>query len=113
MPSETNTNDMINGRMWINSDRSDKIMYLSGYVDVIQYEEILKRTRYYRGAWDFKYTIDDYIRELDAFYQPIENVRIPVVMALDYITFKLSPKHTKAEVESRLLGIRKLTAAFP
>lgn len=40
-------------------------------------------------VWAVGFEVGDYVKELNAVYRATENIRIPIVMAIDYCTLKL------------------------
>ena len=66
-----------------------------------------RRGSTYKNHWAERFTVEDYVKELDALYKDRENINIPVVFAIDYITLKFRGDKTKAELESGLLFLRQ------
>jgi hypothetical protein len=85
-------------------------MYIAGVRDSILATAVIKQQPPQANQidWADSFTVEDYEKELDAFYKDRENIRIPVVLAIWHITVKFKGHRTKQELESLLLELREL-----
>ncbi len=104
------TGSLLNGRGWKALTRDERALYTSGIRDHIMTALVLQHLPLNKVDWAKGFAISDYIKELDVLYQDGENIRIPVVLGIDYCTTKLRGQTTKKELEELLIMVRKSVA---
>ena len=58
--------------------------------------------------WAERFVVGDYVKELDALYRQRENVLLPVPVAVDYCTATFKGTSSKADLEQKLILLRKI-----
>jgi hypothetical protein len=104
------TAGLLNGTGWVSFPEMGRGMYIAGVRDSILATAVIKQQPPQANQidWADSFTVEDYEKELDAFYKDRENIRIPVVLAIWHITVKFKGHRTKQELESLLLELREL-----
>jgi hypothetical protein len=104
---------VMTGRLWLALPENSKLMYISGmqdgmmmaaaWVDAVAQQKILsaKPSGFFPG---------DYMKELDALYKDTENLPLPLPVAYGWCNLKLIGTLTKAELEQRLIQMRRVMA---
>ena len=62
--------------------------------------------------WAAGFVIKDYMSELDVFYKDLENIRIPIPLAIRFCTTKLKGQTKKDDLEHQLMALRKLASIW-
>jgi hypothetical protein len=103
----------ITGKGWVMiMTDTMKSSYVKGYQDGIEFvvaelpteaRDTMRSNLIAKG-----FTVADYIQELDTLFADRENWPILLPMAHLYVTLKLNGQLTKAELEQRLIDLRRL-----
>ena len=100
---------MCNGRMWRKMSVDHKLAYVMGIKDAWVESALASGdvTKFVENRWADRFTVKDYMKELDLIYRDGENIRLPIPAAIWYCTAKLKGKSTKAELERALIYLRE------
>lgn len=104
------TGGLLNGRAWETFPAAVKSMYVAGIKDSILAAAMASDSAPNKIAWAEHFTVDDYVKELNLLYVDRENIRIPVVFGVRYLTQKFRGDRTKADLESGLMALREWMA---
>ena len=103
------TAGMLNGRAWESFPEPAKTVYVAGIQDSVL-GNLLAAEETPRPddiPWANNFTVDDYVKELNVLYKDRENIRIPIVLAVRYITTKLRGARTKDNLDYGLKALRE------
>ena len=113
---EVITAQSFNGRAWETWTAVSKLAYVSASrMDCACMHPFQGCPQYAATKNDYvveKFTTIDVAREIDQGYKDRENIRVPVFLVFDYVVQKLKGRTTKADLEKRLMALRKAAAEF-
>jgi hypothetical protein len=99
------TAGMSNGRLWLSLDSDAKTAYLTGIKDILLATRPPDETEYLPG----RYTVAEFAKGLDQFYDSPENTLIPVVLGLRVCVMRFSGA-SQALIDAAVSGLRRQLA---
>jgi hypothetical protein len=116
-PDSISTGGSLNGRFWEAMPANPQMAFLLGFQEGVEagavggnYKQMVNA--YYPDGFSNGDYLKEYGKELYTLYADRENIRIPIFMAIRYCALKLGGTLTNAELEQRLIQIRKDVAAL-
>ena len=103
------TGGMSNGRLWASLDPDAKVVYLTAIKDILIATKPPQEIQYLPG----RFTVAEFVKGIDQFYDSPENTLIPVVFGLRVSVMKFNGA-SKALIDAVLSGMRReLAEAAP
>jgi hypothetical protein len=107
-----NTSQMSNGRLWIELDQMQRVLYLGAFRDAY----VLSKVRLDKDGsscncqieWAARFTIGDFVKALDRFYDDPENVLIPIPLAFLHLNERFKGVWTEEKLQETLRNLRRV-----
>jgi hypothetical protein len=110
------TGGSLNGRFWEAMPANPQMAFLLGFQEGVEAGAVggnYKQTvnAYYPDGFSNGDYLKEYGKELYTLYADRENIRIPIFMAIRFCALKLGGTLTNAELEEKLIEMRKASSA--
>lgn len=106
----------LNGRFWDSLNDSTKQGYVMGFWEGVKAGasgDIADQSATFNTFYAVGFTNGDFVKELDKLYANTQNVLIPIPDAIRYCALKLGGAFTNAQLEQKLIRLRKIASGSP